>query len=58
MTNMKRELTKEREEADEKLVKRMRLEKPPSFRKKSHEVHYRNNEDVSHGEQCAQGDSA
>ena len=46
MASMKRELAKEREEADEKLVKRMRLEKPPSFKKKSHEVQYRFNEDI------------
>ena len=43
MASMKRELAKEREEADQKLVKRMRLEKPPSF-KKSHEVQYRFND--------------
>lgn len=47
MVTMKRELTKEREEADEKLVKRMKLEKPPTFKKKSHEVQYRFNEDVA-----------
>ena len=35
MTNMKRELMKEREEADEKLVKRMKLEKAPTFKKKA-----------------------
>ena len=47
MTAMKRELTREREEADEKLVKRMKLEKPPTFKKKSHEVQYRFNEDLA-----------
>ena len=40
MTAMKCELTREREEADEKLVKRMKLEKPPTFKKKSHEVQH------------------
>ena len=47
MTAMKRELTKEREDADEKLVKRMKLEKPPTFKKKSHEVQFRFNEDLA-----------
>ena len=46
MASMKRELAKEREEADERLVKRMRLEKPPSFKKKSYEVQYRFNADI------------
>ena len=36
MTSMKRELTQEREQADERLVKRMKLEKAPTFKKKSH----------------------
>ena len=35
MTSMKRELTQEREQADERLVKRMKLEEAPTF-KKSH----------------------
>ena len=47
MTAMKRDLTREREEADEKLVKRMKLKKPSIFKKKSHEVQYRFNEDLA-----------
>ena len=47
MTAMKRDLTREREEADEKLVKRMKLKKPSTFKKKSHEVQYRFNEDLA-----------
>ena len=35
MTNMKHELMKEREKADEKLVKRMKLEKAPTFKNKA-----------------------
>ena len=46
MSTMKRELMEERECADERLVKRMKLEKVPSFKKKSHEVQYRFNEEV------------
>ena len=46
MSTMKRELTEERERADERLVKRMKLEKMPTFKKKSHEVQYRFNEEV------------
>ena len=34
---MKRELSTEREAANEKLVKKIKLEKVPSFRKKGHE---------------------
>ena len=37
-TSMKRELTQQREQADERLVKRMKLEKAATFKKKSHEV--------------------
>ena len=36
MTSMKRELTQEREQADECLVNRMKLEKAPAFKRKSH----------------------
>ena len=46
MTSMKKELTQEREQADERLVKRMKLEKAPTFKKKSHEVQYTFNEEV------------
>ena len=46
MTSMKKELTQEREQADERLVKHMKLEKAPTFKKKSHEVQYNFNEEV------------
>ena len=36
MQSLKRELSLEREAADDKLVKRMHLEKGPTFKKKSH----------------------
>jgi hypothetical protein len=38
---MKRELSTEREAADEKLVKKIKLEKAPSFRKTGHEKQFR-----------------
>ena len=47
MATMKRELVKEREEADDKLVKRMKLEKLPTFKKKGHEAQYRFNEELA-----------
>ena len=37
LSAMKRELSAEREAADEKLVKKLKLEKAPVFRKKGHE---------------------
>ncbi len=43
---MKRELSSEREAADEKLVKKIKLEKAPTFRKKGHEKQFRHNEEV------------
>ena len=46
LTVMKRELSAEREAADEKLVKKIKLEKAPSFRKKGHEKQFRHNEEV------------
>ena len=46
ITSMKRELSQEREQADERLVKRMKLEKAPTFKRKSHEVQYTFNEEV------------
>ncbi len=46
LTSMKRELAAEREAADEKLVKKLKLEKPPVFRKKGHEKQYLHNEEV------------
>ena len=46
ITSMKRELVQEREQVDEWLVKRMKLEKAPMFKHKSHEVQYTFNEEV------------
>jgi hypothetical protein len=46
LTTMKRELAAEREAADEKLIKKLKLEKPPVFRKKGHEKQYLHNEEV------------
>ena len=46
MSALKRELAVEREAADEKLVKKLKLEKAPVFRKKGHEKQYRHNEEV------------
>ncbi len=46
MVSMKRELATEREAADEKLVKRLKLEKGPVFKKKGNERQYRHNEEV------------
>ena len=43
---MKRELSAEREAADEKLVKKIKLEKAPTFRKNGHEKQFRHNEEV------------
>ena len=34
MTSIRRELTQEREQADERLVKRMKMEKAPTFKYK------------------------
>ena len=46
MFPMKRELSTEREASDEKLVKRLKLEKAPVFRKKGHEKQYLHNKEV------------
>jgi hypothetical protein len=43
---MKRDLTQEREQADERLVKRMKMEKAPTFKHKSHEVQYTFNKEI------------
>ena len=43
---MKQELSVEREAADEKLVKKIKLEKAPTFRKKGHGKQFRHNEEV------------
>ncbi len=46
ITSMKRDLTQDREQVDERLVKRMKMEKAPTFKRKSHEVQYTFNEEV------------
>ena len=46
MVTLKRELSAEREAADEKLVKKIKLDKAPTFKKKGHERQYRHNEEV------------
>ena len=46
MQSMKRELVEDREAANERLVKRIRLEKAPLFKKKGHEKQFRFNEEV------------
>ena len=46
ITSMKRELTQEREQADERLVKRMKMEKVPTSKRRSHEVQYTFNKEV------------
>ena len=46
MVAMKRELSTEHKVADEKLVKRLKLEKVPVFKKKGNERQYRHNEEV------------
>ena len=46
MQSLKRELSQEREAADDRLVKRMRMEKGPTFKKKSHEKQFQFNATV------------
>ena len=46
LSAMKRELSAEREAADEKLVNKLKLEKAPVFRKKGHEKQYICKEEV------------
>ena len=46
LTVMKQELSAEREVADKKLMKKIKLEKGPSFRKKGQEKQFRHNEEV------------
>ena len=43
MQSLKRELSQDREAADDRLVKRMRMEKGPTFKKKSHEKQFQFN---------------
>ena len=47
MSSLKRELAGDREAADERLLKKMRLEKLPIFKKKTHEKQFKFNEEVS-----------
>ena len=48
VASLKRELASDREAADERLIKKLKLEKPgPSFKKKTHEKQYHFNEEVS-----------
>ena len=46
MISMKREMSAEREAADDKLLKQIKLDKAPVFRKKGNERRYRHNEEV------------
>ena len=47
VASLKRELVSDREAADERLLKKLKLEKAPSFKKKTHEKQYLFNEEVS-----------
>ena len=47
MNTFKRELSDDREAADDRLLKKMKLEKAPTFKKKTHEKQYHFNEEVS-----------
>lgn len=46
MTHMKKEMRQEREAADERLVKRIKLDPIPTFKKKGHEKQFRFNSSV------------
>ena len=46
MASMKRDLSTERKVADKKLVKCLKLEKAPVFKKNGNECQYRHNEEV------------
>lgn len=46
MASMKRELTQERAEANEQLVKKLKMDKKPNFKKKAHEKQFEFNEEV------------
>ena len=52
--NLKRELAEEQEAANERLAKRMKLDKAPTFKKKAHEKQYCFNETVKDKIQEAQ----
>ena len=47
MNTFKRKMSDDREAADDRLLKKMKLEKAPTFKKKMHEKQYRFNEEVS-----------
>ena len=47
LTSLKRELTSERQVADERLLKKLKLEKMPTYKKKAHEKQFIFNEGVS-----------
>ena len=47
MNSFKREMSEDREAADDRLLKKMKLEKVPTFKKKTHEKQYRFNEEVA-----------
>ena len=47
VASLKRELASDREASDERLLKKLKLEKAPSFKKKTHEKQYLFNEAVS-----------
>ena len=44
---LKRELSQDREAADERLLKKMKLEKAPTFRKKTHEKQFQFNKELA-----------
>ena len=46
LSSMKRELKEERESADDRLVKKIRLDSKPTFKKKGHEQQFVYNEQV------------
>ena len=47
VSKCKRELVGDKEAADEQLLKKMKLEKPPVFKKKTHKKQYHFNEEVT-----------
>ena len=47
LSSLKRELTSDRQAADDRLLKKLKLEKVPTFKKKAHEKQFVFNEEVS-----------
>ena len=47
LSSLKRELAGDREAADDRLLKKLKLEKAPAFKKKAHEKQFRFNEEVA-----------